>query len=123
MDMGQGHALAADYFARVFAGSDRRALLLVQDKITIGDYNEQVLESRLQEQQEWAGILRQIVQDLETAHAAEIQQPQQAANASFKRWYSTQRSLKQALQQTGAMPTHTTTHCVYDRGSLNCRAE
>ncbi len=117
--IGKVHPVFVSLLAKWEAENAEMLLKVIKNQMTIGEWNTAHNRMLATRNREWAHIETQIVQQLETAHAYEIQQREAAASA-LQQWAYQQQLLQQNQQVINSLNRPTFVNCQYDGDFVQC---
>ena len=118
-EMGQAHPIFVNLLATWFAESDEHTLRLINDEITLGEANQNVVTLIPQRMRRWRAADYQVWQELQFADQYESRSRAIAA-AALQRWSYQQKLLNQNQQMISAINSPSITNCRFIGNTVNC---
>lgn len=118
-EIGQAHPLFVKVLATWFAEIDKHTLRLINDEITLGEANQNVVKLIPQRIRQWAAADYQIWQELQSADQYEPHNRTAAATA-LQRWSYQQQLLNQNQRMINAINGPSITNCRFIGNTVNC---
>ena len=84
-ELKKAHQDFAMVIAEAYADSDAKIVKVLQKKITIGESNQQTIDTSHRAKQKWTEVERRVISQLKSSHQTEIAQ-RQRFNDAVQRW-------------------------------------
>ncbi len=117
--MANVHPNYVAYLSKWYAKADENTLALIQNKISIGEYNTIEHKDIAVRREKFNEVVTNINQQLNQSHGYQLSQ-RQAAARSLQQWSYQQQQLQQNQQMINSINRPTTTNCRYVGSNISC---